>query len=44
MVIVSDSLYHDKYYVNAFLSKMFQHLDENIQSFESVFGWSIKTI
>ena len=36
MIIVSDSLHHDKYTVNVFLSQIFQHLDENVQPFESI--------
>ena len=40
MVIVSDSLHHDKYAVNVFLSHIFQHLDENVRPFESIVMFS----
>ena len=40
MVIVSDSLHHDKYAVNVFLSQIFQHLDENVRPFESIVMFS----
>lgn len=36
MVIVSDSLHHDTFAVNVFLSEIFEYLDENVQHFESI--------